>query len=402
MRASRGFRERQFGPDGASTIQEARRSSASPLSTQPVWQRGAGLETSHAIYLETRAFGSLDGLRALSIMAVVWLHTVVSPPTLPALSRGFLGVDFFFVISGFLIATLLLRERRRTGDVSLRGFYARRTLRIVPAYWVMLAVALGVAYLKPGEQSANIKHDIPYALLYVSNFVLTPSFLSITWSLSTEEQFYLVIPWLQKYAPRLFARFILPLGYLLVVLPPFGFFPGIHLPEFFRQTTFGPILLGVMLAYVLDSPRGWRCVAKFLASPYSPVCAFVVLALVVNFPASDVSGWPRLAMQVAMLFLLASCVVRERHMLVGALRWWPLRRIGVVSYGIYLYHLLIYWPVARLLALLEIRSDYVFFILVLLCSWCVAEVSYRVFEARFLNLKKRFVVRTDVAAQTSV
>ena len=82
----------------------------------------------HQGYLETRVFGSLDGLRAASILAVVWHHTPLVYPDLVLSRRGFLGVDLFFIISGFLIVTLLLRERRRSGRISLRGFYVRRFL----------------------------------------------------------------------------------------------------------------------------------------------------------------------------------------------------------------------------------------------------------------------------------
>src|ERR1700688_4030134 len=110
-----------------------------------------------ARYMETRSFASLDGLRALSIVGVVWFHTTNNSPGWPALRRGFLGVDFFFIVSGFLIATLLLRERRISGMISLKNFYARRILRIVPAFWLMLLVAAFIAYVKQGDGSAAIR-----------------------------------------------------------------------------------------------------------------------------------------------------------------------------------------------------------------------------------------------------
>lgn len=91
----------------------------------------------HADFLRQRTFGSLDGLRAISIIGVVWHHTGADTG-LRGMTRGFLGVDLFFVISGFLIVSLLLRERRRTGAISLRAFYARRLLRIFPLYYGVL------------------------------------------------------------------------------------------------------------------------------------------------------------------------------------------------------------------------------------------------------------------------
>src|SRR5579872_1045252 len=96
-------------------------------------------QTNHQRYLSTKYFPSLDGLRAISILAVIWYHD----PLLRLIWRtGFLGVHLFFVISGFLITTLLLREKSEFGKISLKNFYIRRTLRIFPAYYLTLGLFL--------------------------------------------------------------------------------------------------------------------------------------------------------------------------------------------------------------------------------------------------------------------
>lgn len=356
----------------------------------------APLGASHPGYLATKSFGSLDGLRGISILVVLWHHTHDQIPGWPTTGLGFLGVDLFFVISGFLIVTLLLRERRRAGGISLRGFYARRFLRIFPAYYATLLVVTIVAFAKPGNTSAAIVRDLPFALAYVSNMVSMQSLLMITWSLSTEEQFYLVIPTLERFAGRAMAL-LLPALYALFTLPALGFLPGVPLPSFMRETTFGPILLGVILAHVLDRPTGYRAVSALVGARWAPVVAVGLVVLACGPFADDISGWPRIGIHCALLVLVASCVVRERHVLVPLVTAWPLRRIGMVSYGIYLYHMLVRHLVWQLMQRAGLSSRLLFFAVTTLGTWLLAELSYRFFESRFLALKARLALEAPHA-----
>jgi peptidoglycan/LPS O-acetylase OafA/YrhL len=345
----------------------------------------------YARFTSTKTFGSLDGLRALSILAVLWHHHAGNfIPGWNITARGFLGVDLFFTISGFLIVTLLLRERRRTGTFSLRDFYVRRFLRILPPYYLVLLVVGTIAFLKPeGTSSQAVKHDLLYAVFFVSNLVPMQSLLAITWSLSVEEQFYMIAPAIEKYARRTLP-FLLPLAYVLVSLPPFGVFSAVHLPAFFKETTFGPILLGVMLAHLLDEPRSFTWVSRVVSKPFAPVVALGLVLIAASHPGEDFSGWPRIATHWAMLALVASCVVRETNILAPTLSLWPIRRIGVVSYGIYLYHLLVMHFIVKGLSAAGLISGFATFTGTALGSWAVAELSYRFFEERFLSLKARF------------
>lgn len=357
------------------------------------------VDGAHARFLETKVFNSLDGLRAVSILAVVWHHVhgwhgALWPQGMPASTdwsisqRGFLGVDLFFVISGFLIVTLLLREQKRAGDISLRGFYMRRFLRIFPAYYLMLAVVGGMAYLKPGTNSEATHRELLFAVFYLSNLVPMVSPLGITWSLAAEEQFYVVAPTLEKHGRRLLPV-LLPLLYVVVSLPAVGFFPGIEMPEFFRRTTFGPILLGVMLAHVLDSSRGYGIALRLLGHWSSPLFVVPLVTLAIGCP-EGVDGVPRLSIHWSLLLLLASCVIREDHALTSLLSLPPIRRIGVVSYGIYLYHAIALYVTYRTLRYLDVSSELILFVAAAAASWAVAEVSYRTYESRFLSLKSRF------------
>ena len=343
----------------------------------------------HAGFLATKTFGSLDGLRAVSILAVVWHHTHDGFSGWPISKRGFLGVDLFFLISGFLIVTLLLREHRRSGTMSLRNFYIRRFLRIFPPYYAMLALVAAIVFIKPGGTSLALRRDLPYALFYVANLVPMSSLLAITWSLAVEEQFYLIVPAVLKYAGKAFPL-ILAISYLLVILPPFGFFAGTELPSFFRETTFGPILLGVMLALLLDDPMSYRWISRALGHPVIPLFAVALVMVACSQSADDISGWPRMAIHWSLLVLLAACVVREQHVLEPVLRSWPMVRIGAVSYSIYLCHLLVRHGVDKGIRLGGWSSPLILFLGTMLASWVAAEISYWAFESRFLALKRRW------------
>ena len=150
----------------------------------------------HEDYLSRVHFGSLDGLRCASVLAVVWHHTATGVAWFPASDRGFLGVDMFFVISGFLIVTLLLRERDRTGGISLPRFYGRRTLRIFPIYYgVLAALTFVFLFVRPdGSQAGPFFDYLPFYLTYTSNWAADTGIMFIAWSLAAEEQFYVVWP----------------------------------------------------------------------------------------------------------------------------------------------------------------------------------------------------------------
>ena len=139
----------------------------------------------------TRRIPSLDGLRAVSIALVISWHSGFLGFGLRRLDYGNLGVRIFFLISGFLITAILLEELTSAGRIDLRSFYVRRVARIIPAYWCFLAT---VALLVPTGLVAARYSEFIAALLYYSNYVHVGLALVATWSLSVEEQFYLLWP----------------------------------------------------------------------------------------------------------------------------------------------------------------------------------------------------------------
>ena len=144
----------------------------------------------------------VEGLRAVAVLLVVLYHADV-----PGISGGFVGVDVFFVISGFVITGLLLRERQSTDRTSILHFYARRCRRILPAATLVILAAVALSYLVLGVVTgANTAGDGRWAAIFLANFhfesigtnyllaLRPPSPLQNFWSLSVEEQFYIVYP----------------------------------------------------------------------------------------------------------------------------------------------------------------------------------------------------------------
>jgi peptidoglycan/LPS O-acetylase OafA/YrhL len=351
----------------------------------------------HAAFLARRQFRALDGLRCIAIVAVIWHHSAGGSSGFPLSQHGFLGVDLFFVLSGFLITTLLLRERARTGTISLKNFYARRTLRIFPPYYAILAgLALFLWLVRPNAtMGAAFFRELPWCLTYTTNWVEPTTLLSITWSLSAEEQFYLVWPPLERFAPRHVLKILL---LLLIVnqLVNFRLADGVlqsvfgfaHDDRKILQVTFTPILLGVLLAHLLHDGSWFRRIAPFVGTAAAAVASVAIVA-VAGLPG-DMSGWMRLTLHLLMTLLLASCVVREDGAVARALAWRPLREIGAVSYGMYLLHLLALDVVMRVEARIGTSIPVVRFLGCLLLTLLAALALYRWFERPILGLKERF------------
>ena len=155
------------------------------------------------------------------------------------------------------------------------------------------------------------------------------------------------------------------------------------------QATFTPIGFGVALAHGLRDPRGFAAAARGFGTRFSaPVCALALVALA-NVSVF-ISGLPRLTIQLAMTALVASCVMREDHWLAPVLRARPVRYVGSISYGMYLYHLVALMPVDALLRRVAVELPGLRFLLCGTVTIVVATVSYRLWEQPFLRTKARF------------
>jgi peptidoglycan/LPS O-acetylase OafA/YrhL len=380
----------------------------------------AGVETPPA---SRERWPALDGLRGLALLAVMGLHT--NPSVLPG---GFLGVDLFFVLSGFLITYLLVRERQKFGSIGLRQFYMRRALRLCPALWGLLLV-FGLATLVFGARHdfAVFRRTVPSVLLYFFNWRLahptcpeiTPSFQHL-WSLAIEDQFYLVWPILLAalLALRVRRRWILALVLAAIVAPAFlrawlAPLPGaanygIVLRRLYIGTDsradslFAGCFVGLLAGWELGPKAKWALtVLRWSAWPTAAVVLFHFLACS-GEPGTKMhsylyfrGGFTILAISVAVLIaaLIWSPPARmSRFLETSAFRW-----VGAVSYGAYLWNypivvVLMTWPIP------VVGRN------VILLSWVgsltAGALSHYYLEAPFLRLKHRWERRriSSVAA----
>ena len=337
-----------------------------------------------------RYFPALDGLRCLSIAAVIWHHS--TPRPLAGLAgRGHLGVRLFFCISGLLITTLLLREKRERGQVDLLRFWTRRALRIFPLYYAVLALFIAFAITLP-PASAMRSHfiaNLPYYLSHTSNWFIDFNvnhkvLFAFAWSLSTEEQFYLCLPVLVCLVPRRTMLALLLLAVIVIdqlaehrmftfILPP-------HSRSEIIVTSFvASIGFGALLAVLLDDPRAFKWLRPALGHALSaPLFLCLVVLWLIAPPREFV--W----FEAALAAFVAACAVGQDRFLPRALSMPAFGHVGRVSYGMYLFHVAIIGAIRAAFPGIASKAILVFPI-ALAISIYLATLSHRHFEAWFLS-----------------
>ncbi|MBV8782538.1 MAG: acyltransferase [Phycisphaerae bacterium] len=248
--------------------------------------------TAHDRYLKTRYFAALDGLRCLSILWVIGFHAHLGNSIL--FRRGDWGVGLFFAISGFLITTLLLREKSGKGEISLKDFYARRTLRIFPLYYAAISLyTLLVFKLERGPERSEYFHHLPFFLTYTGNwfvdrFAADRVIFAFSWTLATEEQFYLIWPSIIRFARReLTPLFVILAAFAIaVVFDSLDALGHLHLGDTGNRIATSiatPICLGCVLAYALHFRRSFYTLRSMLGSIISaPTALLAVVALYIG------------------------------------------------------------------------------------------------------------------------
>ena len=336
---------------------------------------------------------ALDGVRAIAAFLVVFYHFGLQG------SPGGLGVLVFFVLSGFLITWLLLKENEQFGGVSLRDFYIRRALRIFPAFYCYAVLAI-IALVFFNRRI--IVGEVASALLYVNDYYAairgnagTP--FSHTWSLGIEEQFYLVWPLLfltlrhdSKKMASVLAGIILALwAYRETLIIGFSVPQGYIYSAF--DTRVDHLMIGCLLAVVLRAqlfPSAWRLLCGVPA--LSVVTAgLIVLTSVAEYlhGAAFRDTVSFVVHPVLVALLIPQLIAFRASPLWGWLNWPAIRFLGRISYSVYLYQQVAMEPAKILLASypLPIRLSVAVGAVIL-----AATGSYFLVERPFLRLKARF------------
>ncbi len=387
-----------------------------------------------------RFYPALDGLRAVAVLMVFYQHYLSS--RLPSLSWGWAGVDFFFVLSGFLITGILFDTRNSTHR--FRNFYVRRTLRIFPLYYGVLLLALLFApvvhwiwhpavllwplYLGNYARffwlhdwlhnSLVVDHLHPGLTFPHNSFTL---YINHFWSLCVEEQFYLLWPlgvFLIKCRLRLRNLCLIICGLTLAFrIACVLFLPKAYLDAeiLYRLTPFraDALLLGGALALIIRGPEAPSLIARVRPLFWIFVTGFIFfeafyVAKLHHLYHPDVSGGGMSTIGFTLIDIFAAIVILlslNPHGLIYRLftrRW--LRRLGEVSYGFYVFHDIphpLYTSVCthflkHFAHAKPIVVDLSIAALAFLCTLAASFLSFRFFEAPFLRLKDRFTVRDQI------
>ena len=308
---------------------------------------------------------AIDGLRAFAVLSVITYH--VLPTVLPG---GWFGVDVFFVISGFLITALLLAEyRRRRGRIHLLGFWMARARRLLPALFLVLAaVLLAATFLTLPGRTGNVSGDVLATLGYVANWrfvlgdeayfgqVASPSPVRHAWSLAVEEQFYIVYPLLLVGLLALIRRRTTLVGVLVLLSAGSALLmallhePGLDPSRVYygTDTRAHQLLVGAAVAAFFSGGPG--AVDREGVRAIDAWCRLLALpSLLVVLSAFWWAGRAQSALfeggavplSVLISIVLVAATSPDASIAQRVLAWEPLRRIGVVSYGLYLWH----WPI---------------------------------------------------------
>jgi peptidoglycan/LPS O-acetylase OafA/YrhL len=363
---------------------------------------------------------ALDGLRAVAVLLVMFFHLQL----FGSFAGGSIGVDIFFVLSGFLITTLLIGEYEKTTKINFGAFYARRALRLLPALFTVIVVAVLLVTLV--QELHPLKYEtltgLPFVVLFLGNWAKVFDFNSLgilghTWSLGIEEQFYLIWPLLfALLAARrrrehvaivltALAVFVMAYRFLLVSL-------GLNAQSlYFRADAHcDGLLIGCALAFWLASGKmATPTIGRI--SRWATVPALLIILIISEFVNDGNRGQFRFMLQYGIALsvlcaaaLIANQVTSPQPELSSILKAPIVVWIGRRSYGLYLWHFVVYRAVGSLYHQRHLTNTNLMAENALKLGICfvAAAISYKVIETPALRLKRRFQPTEAVPAADAI
>lgn len=346
-----------------------------------------------------RYLPGLDGLRAIAVLGIIIYHL-----NKQWLSGGFLGVDTFFVISGYLITSLLLSEYEETGTIKIKQFWLRRIKRLLPAVLILIfTVTITTLIFKPSH-IVQVKHDAIAALLYMSNwwyiatnvnyfeqFAFMP--LKHLWSLAIEEQFYLFFPFVlillllkfKSYKKVTLILWIISLISLILMIAIFPITFGNSRVYFGTDTRLQTLLLGVILAFAWPPFKLKANPPKILQNSISTIGIIALITLIILFfTVEDDNKWiysGGFYIISTLTLLIIASAVHPTNIFAKLLGNKVFIYIGKRSYSLYLWH----FPIISFIHSYYVAGQYPVYVYMIdiILTIILAESSYRYIELPF-------------------
>ena len=349
----------------------------------------------------------LDSLRAIAVILVIIEHWIPGDKLINILPNGQIGVDIFFVLSGFLISKILFENKIaiESGVVSktnvLKNFYIRRTLRIFPIYYLLIFTL----YIFSENTGTNITSSFPYFFTYTSNFYFFQikewdAALSHLWSLAVEEQFYLIWPWIILLVKKKYLVNVI-LSFILIGVSSQIFLYNIEMNRILTITCFDAFGMGALLAWLITySDENLNRFFNYLSIISLAVIGYLFLFRIFNWNYLPV----RTIVAIFTLFAITYILInqnKKNYLFYFILNNNILIFLGKISYGLYLYHNIVpsilnsrivnkyFNPLLPDLLFKENWGLLYLFeniILLLILAWA----SFRFIEKPILSLKKHF------------
>lgn len=372
-------------------------------------------------------YPSLDGLRFFAFL-VVFLHHVLPSPLaddsyidhilLTFKKNGWVGVDLFFVLSGFLITMLLLKERDKYGNFSVKNFWVRRSLRIWPLYFLALITGffiipfiyshfLGQDYTDP-KYIHEIKTQLPLYATFLGNWAVVQnsysSFSNIAhlWTISLEEQFYLVWPLILMFIRNLKSTLIVGIFIIIstLIYRYYLNFIGTQHPHIYTNTfaRIDILVFGALIALIMFyRPKLLSGIRKIFILPFQ-ILSLVILSYILYRVSlfepylirNGTFGYLVIALFMSYYTLSA---LQTSSTFARFLSWKPYVWLGKISYGLYVWHILGIETARNLLK--NSNFGYMIPLIAFIITIAISYISYRFFESAFLRLKTKFTKITS-------